>query len=596
MNLKEQYTQRAKDFAQTAQELKSKYERFSFVRLVVFIVGLIIAALLWANYIWAGLIFTLLFLVGFYRFVKWHQRIQKAQQHHTRLAQINEGERLFLEHDYQVFANGERFKDPQHPYAVDLDIFGDYGFYQYINRSSTAIGEKRLAEYLQTPEQLPLIKMRQAAIADLQPQLEWRQHFQAYGMAAEDDPSHISGLENWLHAADYIQNNKFYVAARYFVPILSIIGIALWITTLPWFAAIIFFLPAIYILRKTTMQVNETHRQTTHAGAILAYYAQLMEHIEKGQFESEMLRDLQQKFTLSNSPASKEIARLSYIISQLNVRYNVFAALFNLFGLWDVNWVYQLEKWKTAQRENLPQWFVALQEFEAILSFSTLHYNYPEWIFPTFHPHPDFIAEGVGHPLINPKDRVANNISVPTAGHIKLLTGSNMAGKSTFLRTVGLNIVLANIGAPVCATTFRLPLLKVYTSMRTQDALHESTSSFYAELKRLKFIIEAVENKENIFFLLDEILKGTNSNDRHTGSKALIKQLIKSEGSGIIATHDLELGALAANYGGAIENLRIEVTIRDGKLDFDYKIKKGVSESFNATLLMQQMGIRIEEL
>lgn len=596
MNLKQKYAQRAQQFAKIAQELQSKYERFSFVRLAVFLVGVIVTALLWTIHIGLGVVSIILFLMSFYRFVKWHQYIQQAHLHHKRLAQLNEAERRFIEHDYQAFANGERFKNPQHPYAVDLDIFGDYSFYQYINRTSTAIGEQRLAEYLETPEQLTEIKLRQAAIADLQPQLEWRQSFQAYGMAAEDDPSHISGLLNWLSAEDYIQNNKFYIAARFFVPILSIIGIALWITTLPWFLAMFFFFPAIYILRQTTMKVNETHVQTTHAGKILAYYAQLMQHIEKGEFQSEKLKDLQQRFILKSTVASKEIGRLSYIIRQLNVRYNVFAVLLNLFGMWDVNWVYQLEKWKTAQRENLPQWFEALQEFEAILSFSTLYYNYPDWIFPTIHQHPEFIGEAVGHPLINPKDRVSNDLSVPTEGHIKLLTGSNMAGKSTFLRTIGLNIVLANIGAPVCARTFRLPLLKVYTSMRTQDALHESTSSFYAELKRLKFIIEAVENKENIFFLLDEILKGTNSNDRHTGSKALIKQLIKSEGSGIIATHDLELGTLEADYGGAIENLRIEVTIRDGQLDFDYKIKKGVSESFNATLLMQQMGIRIGDL
>ncbi|RMG78370.1 MAG: DNA mismatch repair protein MutS, partial [Bacteroidetes bacterium] len=163
----------------------------------------------------------------------------------------------------------------------------------------------------------------------------------------------------------------------------------------------------------------------------------------------------------------------------------------------------------------------------------------------------------------------------------------------TFLRTVGLNIVLSMAGAPVCARSLKLPPLRVYTSMRTQDALHESTSSFYAELKRLKFIIEAVESGENVFFLLDEILKGTNSNDRHTGSKALIRQLIRHKGGGIIATHDLALGELEASSGGAIENLCMEVEIKNGELFFDYKLKKGVSRSFNATLLMQKMGIRI---
>jgi DNA mismatch repair ATPase MutS len=169
-----------------------------------------------------------------------------------------------------------------------------------------------------------------------------------------------------------------------------------------------------------------------------------------------------------------------------------------------------------------------------------------------------------------------------------------MAGKSTFLRTAGLNIILAMSGSVVCAKEFSLPPLQVYTSMRTVDALHESTSSFYAELKRLKIIIEAVDAEQNIFFILDEILKGTNSTDRHTGSKALIQQFINSKGSGLIATHDLELGSMEANSAGAIENLCMEVEVQDGKLKFDYTIKKGVSQSFNATLLMKQMGIRIK--
>src|SRR5690606_14675278 len=199
-----------------------------------------------------------------------------------------------------------------------------------------------------------------------------------------------------------------------------------------------------------------------------------------------------------------------------------------------LHWVRSLEKWKALQKGCLPKWFDALQEFEALISFATLHFNNPDWVFAEITEQPYLTGTAIGHPLIPEDTRVPNDLDMPTEGHIKLVTGSNMAGKSTFLRTVGLNIVMAMSGAPVCAKKLMLPMLDVYTSMRTQDALHESTSSFYAELKRLKFIIEAVENKQagenDIFFLLDEILKGTNSTDRHTGSKALIRQLIKSKG------------------------------------------------------------------
>ena len=361
-----------------------------------------------------------------------------------------------------------------------------------------------------------------------------------------------------------------------------------------------FLIPPALILKNTLEKVNKTHIQTTHAEKILAFYADLIHHIEQKDFDAKKLKDLKSAFLNDQKFASAPVFDdLSYIIRQLNVRYNAFAIILNIISLWDLHWVRSLEKWKEAQQEHLLDWFESLQEFEALISLATLHFNNPNWIFPNISNEPHFKGEEIGHPLIPLQERISNDLEMPTEGHIKLVTGSNMAGKSTFLRTIGLNIVLAMSGAPVCAKRFELPLLDVYTSMRTQDALHESTSSFYAELKRLKFIIEAVETKKagenDVFFLLDEILKGTNSKDRHTGSKALIRQLIKSQGSGIIATHDLELGALEAEANGTVENLCIEVEVKNDELFFDYKIKKGISQSFNATLLMKNMGIRIEE-
>ena len=335
--------------------------------------------------------------------------------------------------------------------------------------------------------------------------------------------------------------------------------------------------------------------RTTHAEKMLSVYGRLMAHIEKEEFQSPRLKELKNAFVLEQQPASGAINRLAYLISQLNVRYNPFAIIVNIIMLWDLRWVRQLELWKEKWRDQLPKWFEALEEFEALSSLATLWYNNPDWVLPVIQEKQQLNALGLGHPLIATDKRITNDFVSPVSGHVKLVTGSNMAGKSTFLRTVGLNIVLAMAGSPVCAKRMELPLLQVYSSMRTQDALHESTSSFYAELKRLKTIIEAVEAKDNIFFLLDEILKGTNSNDRHTGSKALIKQLIESGGGGIIATHDLELGLLEAQYGGAVENLCMEVEVQGDELIFDYTIKKGVSQSFNATHLMRNMGIKIVE-
>ena len=410
-------------------------------------------------------------------------------------------------------------------------------------------------------------------------------------MHTVDNLQQIEMLYKWMEQPTFIHQNKWLRITLIALPILTILGFAYFMYLQIFWLALVCLLPAFLLLRQYVLRVNLVHQQTSHAEKALRHYASLIAHIEKGQFEADKLVRLQKAF---EPAASHAIARLSYIISQLNARYNAFVLLFNLFGLWDLQWVLSLEKWKLQQKGQLNKWFNALAEFETLSSFATIAFNNPDWTKPSIVEEKVIQATALGHPLISNAKRVANDMKLPTAGHIKLLTGSNMAGKSTLLRTVGLNIVLAMAGAPVCAQKLSLPLLQVYTSMRTQDALHESTSSFYAELKRLKVIIEAVEKGENIFFLLDEILKGTNSRDRHTGSKALIRQLIEQGGGGIIATHDLELGSLESQYNGPIENWCMEVEIQDGKLHFDYLLKKGVSKSFNATLLMQQMGIAIQ--
>ncbi len=289
---------------------------------------------------------------------------------------------------------------------------------------------------------------------------------------------------------------------------------------------------------------------------------------------------------------------LAYRISQLDVRYNPFVMLFEISGLWSLQWLRQLDKWRAEHRDNLAGWLRTLAETDALVSWANLRFNHPEWTEAEFTDRPVITATALGHPLLPPTGRVTNDIELATDGHIHLVTGSNMAGKSTWLRTVGINLVLAQCGSPVCAehlSRINCGTLDVWTSMRSQDDLSESTSSFYAELKRLKSIIGAVSDPERrVIFLLDEILKGTNSRDRHTGARALIRQLIRERGAGIIATHDLELAALADEPGSRVENYAMEVQTRGSRLTFDYKLHPGVCTSFNATALMAEMGIDID--
>lgn len=597
------YQQRAEDFATTAENLQAKFRKYALVRLLIFTVATALTIYIWVTFgLIIGFIVAMLALTGFAQFVFWHLKIQKEQLHQAALAQINENELAYLNRNYAHFNSGQVYLDTTHPYTVDLDVFGNYSFFQYSNRASTIIGRNRYAQYLQNFSTPTEIQRRQEATTELSQKLDWRQHLQAHGLATEDDIEHLQLLKDWLKTPPFVLPGKGYQLALWLVPLWFIASLFIAIYLLPNLGAILLLIPQAWIIKNTIQRVNAVHIQTAAAEKILNHYAKLMRHIEQERFQSPKLAALQQVFfgkniktdTANKNNASDYIQRLSKIIRQLNVRNNPFSVILNISMLWDLKYILQLEKWQHDLKDNLAEWFESLAEFEAILSLSTLHFNHPDWTFPTIYETPLFAAKELGHPLIEKSKRVSNDIEIPTKGHIKLITGSNMAGKSTFLRTVGLNIVLAMSGAPVCARQLSLPMLQVYTSMRTQDALHESTSSFYAELKRLKFIIEAVENGDNILFLLDEILKGTNSKDRHTGSKALIQQLIDSKGSGIIATHDLELGGLEATSGGSVENLRIEVEIKDGQLFFDYKLKKGVSESFNATLLMKQMGIKIK--
>jgi len=591
--LREEYTRRQEAFSQRATAYQSRYQRFTLVRLIVFVVGIGALFLLFDWHWLAGVLGIAGFLFGFYRFVIWHMRLKKAQYHHEALATINERELEALDLRCTAYADGANFLDESHPNALDLDLFGPYAFYPYVNRTTTALGRQRLAEWLTGQASPALIVSRQKAINELKEQLDWRQEAIATGLATDDRADVLEMLISWVNQPPFLLEKSWIRPVLLIMPILTMAALGYCIPYQPWYICLLCILPNVLILRPFREKVDHIHQQTTHAEATLKDYAALLKTLEKAPVWNESLNhDLQQQL---QGAASKALERLSYLISQLNTRYNVFAIFLNLLGLWDLQWVYRLEKWKNRYRDQLPGWFAAMAEFETLNSFANLYYNNPDWCMPHLDDTPHLEATQLAHPLIHPEKRVANDLSMPTRGHIKLITGSNMAGKSTFLRTVGLNIVLAMAGAPVCARSLRLPMLDVYSSMRTQDALHESTSSFYAELKRLKFIIEAVEAGRPVFFLLDEILKGTNSNDRHTGSQALIRQLIHQKGGGLIATHDLELGSMAAHYDGAIENLCMEVEIVDDELYFDYTLKKGVSQSFNATLLMQKMGIRINQ-
>lgn len=595
------YPQRTTTFQQESDELAQRYERLGWIRLVVFVALLAAIILAWRETPWwSGLLVTGLGIAGFAQLVRWHGRIQQRSRHQGHLAAQNRMETQVQQQEVTALYEGDAFADPNHPYSFDLDFFGPYSLFQFINRGYTSIGQATLAAWLQQPAATSTIEERQAAVQELAEMVDWQHHFRAFGADLEEEEGQIDRLKSWLDQPPIVLGNTSRKLALWIAPILFLVATISWLYGLHWFFAILFFIPAGIWLRRSQEEVTRLHAQTGRAAETLKKYAQLIEHTETNTFSSPLLKRLQSAFTEGDVTASRAINQLAYRVSQLDVRYNAFVLLLEFSIVWDLQQAYRMDLWQARHRETLPDWFAALADLEALISLGNMATNHPDWTFPSIHDAPQLDAQDLGHPLIPGQQRVTNSIVMPTQGHMHLITGSNMAGKSTWLRTVGINVVLGLAGSPVCASRMSMPQLQVYTSMRTQDALHESTSSFYAELKRLKFIIDAVEDPSKtdgrpVFFLLDEILKGTNSRDRHTGAKALIRQLIRSRGAGLIATHDLELGALQAEAEGRVENWAIEVAIQEGELYFDYKLKPGVSQSFNATILMQRMGIKIQE-
>ncbi|MEM1359147.1 MAG: hypothetical protein AAGF89_13150 [Bacteroidota bacterium] len=575
---------------QIANEEQKRFERLSIVRL--FLILALAAALIflfssaWLIGLGALLISVPLVAWG----VRWHQAIgQRAKAAAIRAALAAE-ELAALDHNFSHFADGATFLDGHHPYALDLDVFGPHSLFQFLNRTVTAPGQRTLAKALLAPKAAAERARTQVQSKALMSQPNWLIEFRTIGQALKDDPAYFTRLQTWL-ARPPVVAGSWDILILLLAPFLGVTAILFILLVGPWYVGALGFIPTAWMLRKYAEIIPCEHTYTAEMGNLLRGYAALLTHIGSRPGGEPALEAV---------PALKTLA---YRISQLDVRYNAFAMLLEVGGLWSLQWLRKLDQWRVQHAADLPRWLELLAETDELVSWATLRFNQASWVDPEFTEASEISATELGHPLLNPTNRVANDLEMRTDGHIHLVTGSNMAGKSTWLRTVGINLVLAQAGAPVCARHLRTRPLQVWTSMRTQDDLSESTSSFYAELKRLKAIIAAVDQNTRagqpeqmpVFFLLDEILKGTNSRDRHTGSRALIRQLIREKGAGIIATHDLELAALERESGSHVENFAMEVQTDGDQLTFDYKLHPGVCQSFNATALMARMGIDIPE-
>ena len=539
---------------------------------------------------------TISLMVVFIRLIYADQRNKTTIENTRYLITINEDELKALAHNYYHFEDGASHTPKQHLYANDLDIFGRASLFQYINRTGSEMGSAILADWLLQPATTTTLLQRQAAIKELSAATVWRQQLQAFGKQKKIQLATQQRLQNWLNEPDNFSSAKYIGWLRYILPaiiigiiILNIAGIIPYqVRNMALLASAVIA----YFIGKNTALIYHHLSKIVSEVEVLAGSVELIENLD---CKSELLTQMKKQFVQKNNTASVALKELKGIVGRLDLRINpvVFIPL-SILLQWDLQQVQALQKWKKRNHENALQWFDTLAQFEAISSLATLTFNHPQWSFPLFKEE-HFFIEGtqVGHPLINAAKRINNDILINNKGEIMVITGSNMAGKSTYLRSIGINVVLAMAGSPVCATGFVLSPVQIISSMRIADNLEESTSTFYAELKKLKTVIDKVNEGAHVFILLDEILRGTNSLDRHTGSVALLKQLIKKQAAAIIATHDVELAQLKEAYPTNILNYHFDAQVSNDELYFDYKLKTGVCESLNASILMKKIGIEL---
>jgi hypothetical protein len=579
-------------------KIKKNKRWLAVARLTVVLGGAFAGWYLWPAAIWVFCV-VLIFIIIFI-FLVFRDADQSADlKNHERLILVNRHEIDAISHNLHTYDGGQIFAEPHHAYAADLDLFGDSSLFQWLSRCHADQSKKLLSDCLKTPVAPAVINEKQSAARELAGKQTICQQFQSSSMTYPLTMTTEKRIKQLMELSPGGFEKPVWKWLRNIYPVFSLAILALY--TLDYLSnrSFIFYLigfsgiwylvsqkiaPVFELLSRIQPEMDSLHQQ--------------LQIIERDQVKSSFLKSLQSRLRPAGyTSASESIGEFNNILKKYDYRLNLLAGAFlNLFFLWDLRQIISLNEWKKKTQDHLHVWIEVIAETEVLISIASLVYNEPEWCFPDVDEHYfHFHAESLGHPLIPAPTRVTNDFTLEGIGKIALITGSNMAGKSTFLRTLGINIILAGMGAPVCARRMNMSAMKLVSSMRVADNLAENTSTFYAELKKLQYVIELVNSKERVFILLDEVLRGTNSTDRHKGARALVKQLLMSGTVAVMATHDTELALTESAASDSVFNYHFEGRVVRDELLFDYKIKKGTCESLNATTLMKKIGIHFEE-
>lgn len=587
-----EYTRRRAARLEEAAERWRRFRMFGIARLAVLAFGIVLAWLVYAGQArWWWLLPP---LIGFIILADMQQRITRSRRRCERAAALyDEGLARLDDRWAGTGATGERFLEESHPYAADLDLFGHGSLFDLLSRARTRVGEETLANWLLTPAAPEVVRARQAAVAELCPRLDLREDIALLGAGVRSGED-AQSLVQWAAAPPWSISRFTHIVAL-LLSLLSLVTLILWIAGY----GVVPFLVTFIIGRVFSFRMKAAIESVVSAvdgpGRDLTLLSELLHRLEREPFTSPRLVELRAALDVEGIAPSQQIARLNRLIDLLDARRNMIFAPLSAILLWPLHFAVAIEGWRQSSGTAVARWLAAVGEFEALSSLAGYAYEHPADPFPELVDGPArFDGEGLGHPLIPAARSVRTDLRLSAElQRVLIVSGSNMSGKSTLLRTLGVNAVLALAGAPVRARSLSLSPLHVGASIRVQDSLQAGASRFYAEITRLRQIVELTEGRLPVLFLLDEILHGTNSHDRRIGAEGVVRGLLERGAIGLITTHDLALARIAEDLAPHAANVHFQDHLEEGKMTFDYQLRPGTVQRSNALELMRSVGLKV---
>jgi hypothetical protein len=587
-----EYESRLKQRQASAADLERLHFRIGNTRLLVFIAAAILAWLAFKS----GRISSWWLLIPFCTFIglmAWHSQVLQRLQRLKRAVDFYERGIARLDERWEGAGEpGDLFRDPSHPYSEDLDLFGKGSLFELLCSARTHAGEQMLASWLQSPAAAEDIRSRQEAVDELRSNLSLREDLAGLGADVRAGV-HPEPLVHWGNAPAMFRSDAIRISAA-FLTLLTLVSLGIWTAAdrhQLFFFSILIELLFVFFQRRT---VGKAVSAAEKAGQDLELLSSVLSRLEKESFKTPHLKRLRIALECEGLQPSRVIARLNRLLVLLDSRRNALFAPIALMLLWEIQLVFLIEDWRRKNGHAISGWLAAVAELEALSSLAGYSYEHPNDPFPEISEQsPCFEGRELGHPLLPESKCVRNDIALAGEMQVLVVSGSNMSGKSTLLRTVGINAVLALAGAPVRASQLRISPLAIGASIRIMDSLHAGTSRFYAEITRLRKLVAFADGPIPLLFLLDELLHGTNSHDRRIGAEAVIKGLVHRRSVGLLTTHDLALSHIVEVLAPHAVNVHFEDHIENGHMVFDYRLLPGIVKKSNALELMRSIGLEV---